>query len=320
VTLTRLEPGDANPELLTDWREPGPFDELIASWDVTGGRGVEIAAQGRDRGGMTAWAVLARRDASGWTSVTGQDDGRVRVEVDVLIGVRPLDAFRLRIRADGPPAEVRALAVCTTLGGAQPEREHAARAQQPGGAVEIPLRPRSQMAFRGLYPELDGGGASWCSPTSLAMVLERWGVVRETPEVARAVYDPAYGGCGNWSLNVAHAAALGLDAVVTRLASLAEARRLLEREIPLVVSIAAGPGELPGFPLAAGTRGHLVVLSGETAQGDPIVHDPAAAEAGTVRRVYPRRAFERAWLEGSNGTVYLVRPRDIRLPAGQGRW
>lgn len=316
MTLTRLRPGATRPELVTGWYEPGPFDELVASWDVEGGGSIEIAAQVREHDTLIRWLVLGRRDRSVWTSVPGQEDGSARVEVDVLVGARPFQAFRLRVRAD-EPGSVRALAACTTLGRAEPE---SGSPTPIGPGVEIPVRPRSQMAHRGHHPELDGGGASWCSPTSLAMVLERWGVVRDTPEVARAVYDPAYGACGNWSLNVAYAASLGLDAVVTRLTSLAEARPLLGAGVPLVVSLAAGPGELPGFPLDEGTRGHLVVLSGETAEGDPIVLDPAAPEGGSVRRTYPRDAFERAWLGGSRGTVYLVRPHDVPLPAGHGRW
>lgn len=315
--LTRIGGGVAAPVLESEWIESEPFDELVASWGVGIGGRIEVAVQVRCGPRKTAWYALGRRSADGWTSVAGQSDPDARVEVDVLVGARPLDAFRLRVRSDGAPVTVCALAACTTLGRA--EREPG-RTEPIGAAVEIPVRPRSQMVYRGQSPELDGGGASWCSPTSLAMVLERWGVVRETPDVARAVYDPAYGGCGNWSLNVAYAASLGLDAVVTRLTSLTEARPLLREGIPLVASIAVGPDELPGFPLPEGARGHLVVLSGETAEGDPIVLDPAAPDPGSVRRTYPRRAFEQAWLGGSCGTVYLVRPYDAPLPAGHGRW
>ncbi len=62
------------------------------------------------------------------------------------------------------------------------------------------------------------------------------------------------------------------------------------------------------------------MLAGETEAGDPIVLDPAAADAAAVRRTYPRGAFERAWLGGSSGTVYLVRPPDVPLPAGSDAW
>jgi hypothetical protein len=149
------------------------------------------------------------------------------------------------------------------------------------------------------------------------MVLRFHGVPAEVPEVARAVYDPVYGGCGNWSLNVAHAAARGLDAVVVRLPGLDAAARLLHAGLPLVVSIAAGPGELPGLPLAGGTAGHLVVLAGLTTMGDPLVLDPAAERAEQVRRVYPRGPFEQAWLRGSRGTTYVLSPAGGALPHGR---
>jgi hypothetical protein len=316
VTLSRVPGGGADPELRSAWIAPGSFDELVASWSVEGDGAVEVSVQGRRATHETAWYLLGRRAATGWSSVAAQADADARVEVDVLVAEQPLEAFRLRVVAPGH-AVVRALACCTTLTGGA--REPAPRS---GGdaAVEVPLEPLSQMAYRDADPELDGGGASWCSPTALAMVLRRWGVRVTVPEVARAVHDPVYGGCGNWSLNVAYAASHGLDAVVTRLGSLAEARPLLEAGIPLVASITAAPGALPGFPLPGGTRGHLVVVAGETPDGDPIVLDPAADDAAAVRRTYPRAAFERAWLGGSSGTVYLVRPADVPLPAGAGAW
>lgn len=316
MTLTKLAAGVADPALVPDWVEPDPFDELVASWGIALDGEAEVAVQGRRGAHETAWYVLGRRSRDGWSSVPGQADADARVEVDLLVAERPLEAFRLRVVAPGH-AHVTALACCTTLadGGS---------ASAPGAgsaeAVEVPLEPLSQMDFRDAAPELDGGGASWCSPTALTMVLRRWEIDVTVPEIARAVHDPAYGGCGNWSFNVAYAASRGLDAVVTRLGSLTEARLLLAAGIPLVASITAAPGALPGFPLPGGTRGHLVVLAGETDAGDPIVYDPAAPDVASVRRTYPRAAFERAWLGGSSGTVYLVRAPDVRLPAGTGAW
>lgn len=315
MTLSRLPGGAADPELRSAWIAPGPFDELVASWSVEVDGDAEVAVQGRHGAQETGWYVLGRRRRNGWSSVPAQADADARVEVDLLVAERPLDAFRLRVVAPGH-AVVRALACCTTLTGGE-----ATSAPGPGRAqaVEVPLEPLSQMAHGEDDPELDGGGASWCSPTALAMVLRRWGVDVTVPEIARAVYDPAYGACGNWSFNVAYAASRGLDAVVTRLESLAEARALLAAGVPLVASITVAPGALPGFPLSGGTRGHLVVLAGESPEGDPIVFDPAA-DAAAVRRTYPRAAFERAWLGGSSGTVYLVRPPDVPLLAGSGAW
>jgi len=81
-----------------------------------------------------------------------------------------------------------------------------------------------------------------------------------------------------------------------------------------VASIASRPGELSGFLFSGGTNGHLVVIVGFDASGDPIVNDPAAWSNQTVRRVYDRAQFERVWLRGSDGTAYVIHPPEVPLP------
>jgi hypothetical protein len=81
-----------------------------------------------------------------------------------------------------------------------------------------------------------------------------------------------------------------------------------------VVSIASEPGELAGFLFAGGTNGHLVVIVGFDAAGNPIVNDPAAWSDASVRRVYERAQFERVWLRGSGGTTYVIHPPEVPLP------
>jgi hypothetical protein len=131
---------------------------------------------------------------------------------------------------------------------------------------------------------------------------------------ARGTYDAAYHGTGNWPFNTAYAARYGLEAFVTQLPSLAAAEPFLRAGIPLVASIAARPGELQGFLFSGGTNGHLVVIVGFDAAGNPIVNDPAAWTDAGVRRVYARGQFERVWLRGSAGTVYVIHPPEVPLP------
>jgi hypothetical protein len=66
-----------------------------------------------------------------------------------------------------------------------------------------------------------------------------------------------------------------------------------------------GGGELSGAPVSA-SNGHLVVIVGFTAAGDPVVNDPAANTAAGVRHVYDRAEFENAWLPKSGGVVYVI--------------
>jgi Peptidase_C39 like family len=166
------------------------------------------------------------------------------------------------------------------------------------------------------------GGRGWCSPTSVAMVLAHAGRLpagTDVPHAAAEVLDPTYG-AGNWSFNAAWAATLTGNAFVTRLRDLRDAERFIDAGVPLVASVAYPPGALRGAPTHA-TDGHLVVIRGFTASGDVVTNDPGAPTDRSVRRTYDRGQFERAWLGGSGGLVYVIHRDDRSLPAGsRGAW
>jgi hypothetical protein len=196
--------------------------------------------------------------------------------------------------------------------------------------VDLAVPRYSQEIHNGQLPQYDGGGEAWCSPTSTSMVVAFWntgptahqfswvpGSYRDpwVDYAARGTYDSRYDGTGNWPFNTAYAGRFAkLDAFVTRLHSLRDAELLVRAGIPLVASIAFGPGELTGAPISS-SAGHLLVIRGFTRTGDVIVNDPAAKSNRTVRRVYRRGQFERAWLPASGGTVYVIhRPGQAPLP------
>ena len=79
--------------------------------------------------------------------------------------------------------------------------------------------------------------------------------------------------------------------------------------VPIIVSLAWGRDELTGAPLPA-SSGHLMVLVGFDADGNPVVNDPAAPNDAAVRHTYIREEFERIWLERRSGTGYLIYPND----------
>ena len=62
------------------------------------------------------------------------------------------------------------------------------------------------------------------------------------------------------------------------------------------------------------------MIVGFTDEGDPIVNDPAAPSNDAVRRSYDRAQFERVWLEGSGGAVYVITPPGTPLPPSPGNW
>jgi hypothetical protein len=135
------------------------------------------------------------------------------------------------------------------------------------------------------------------------MVNAYHGIDRAVEETARAVLDRAYNGTGNWAFNTAYSGSLGLRAAVAYLQNLDQAARLIERNLPIVISYSWREGELPGAPLPH-SDGHLVVLRGFTENGDCAINDPAAP---AVRAVYPRSAIEAIW-QRNNGVAYVIAP------------
>ena len=321
-----IEPGFAFTRLVASWIADTPADgRLRVDAQVT-----TVLGETSDWYALGTWA--ANDHAGARTSINGQADALGRVDTDTLSArADPFGSYALRVRldrasSDDPSPSVRML-------GAQVSafKYSSGPTSTPlaTDTVELPVGALSQEVHARQYPQWGGGGEAWCSPTSTEMVIEFWGKgptdddlawvdpTYADPSVdfaARSTYDAAYRGTGNWPFNTAYAARFGLDAFVTQLRSLAEAERFIRAGIPLVASIASGPGELDGFLFPGGTNGHLVVIAGFDANGRPIVNDPAAWTNSTVRRVYDRAQFERAWLRGSAGTVYVIHPVDVPLP------
>ncbi|WP_406673271.1 C39 family peptidase [Nonomuraea sp. N2-4H] len=318
-----------------------PATELIASWtaDVPPGSWLQVEARGRNAGGLTRWYALGRWSyAEGdvlRTSVPGQSDADAKVAVDTLVAAagKPLSGYQLRLTLYRRPGSdvVPRVRTSGVMSSNVPRRESVP--VSPGGGAwgkELAVPRRSQNIHKGHYPEWNGGGEAWCSPTSTTMVMGYWGVrpsEQDTawvsgsdpnPEVdhaARYTYDHAYKGTGNWPFNTAYAGRYGLDGFVTRLRSLTELERLISAGVPVITSQSFKEDELPGA--GYGTDGHLMVVVGFTEDGDVIANDPASPSNAAVRRVYPRAAFENVWLRGSSsgGVAYVIHPRGHRLPA-----
>jgi hypothetical protein len=326
--------------------EPGlAFSELVSSWDADtpAGTWLQVEMRGRtSKATTTKWYVLGRwaygEETILRTSVGGQGDADGFVSIDTFFAKdHLLTAYQLRVTLYRTPATTAKprLRLVGAVASDAPNQKPSIPTPL-GGAEGITLTavpPYSQEIHAGQYPEYDGGGEAWCSPTSTSMVLAYWGALPPPSEwswvnpayadpwvdnTARQVFDVHYDGAGNWPFNTAYAAGRGLDAFVTQLRGLNEAEQFIKAGIPLVASIAANPNKLTGFLLDKGTNGHLLVIVGFTATGDVVVNDPAAVGNGTVRRRYDRAEFERAWLPASGGIVYVMRPSSVPLPPSFG--
>jgi hypothetical protein len=342
-----LKPGATTGTWTSPVYSPGfSFSELVSSWqaDTPSGSWIETHLSVHVPSGWSKWYVMGKWafDSSTIqrTSVSGQGDSNGTIAVDTYFarsGNHP-DAYRLQEVLHGSK-KARPLVRQVAATSSDPQDPTLApSATTMTRTVDLRVPQYSQETHNGEYPQYDGGGEAWCSPTSTEMVVEFWhkgpskhdlaslppdqvfdqhGRVDASVDWAAVhTYDLDYDGTGNWPFNAAYASAYGLDGSVRQFDSLRGLEAWIKRGVPLVVSIAwdntdSDPNnDLTGSDIT-GTDGHLMVVRGFTATGDVIANDPASPTDARVRHVYRRDQFERDWLNASNGIVYLIKPDKI---------
>jgi Peptidase_C39 like family len=293
----------------------------VPSWnaDTPPGSWIEVSVRAQMPGGrLTRWYSAGVWSADGSTvarhSVKGQGDADADMVTDTLVvadGKAPADALQVKVRLmSAHPDAVPSLKLAAVAVSTAPPKTVAAPPGDParwGKVLDVAACTQS-------YPD---GGEGWCSPTSTSMIVGYWAHDSGPcePKVRAAVdgvYDWIYDGHGNWPFNTAYAATRGLEAMVARFRSLAEAEPWIAAGVPVGVSYAWKPGELTGAPVRS-SEGHLGVLVGFDANGDPVLNDPAG-KGDAVRRTYRRAEFENVWVAHSGGTAYLAYPPGWSTP------
>jgi Peptidase_C39 like family len=320
--------------------DPGfAFSQLVSSWNANtpGASSLKIDVQPTVNGHATRWLSFGEwAEDDTWiqrTSARGQEDADARVDTDTLVATGdPFERYQLRVTlnraaAAEPSPTLRLVGAVVSTGGERFSGEPSLPGPLNVPTLSVP--EYSQEIHAGHNPQWGSGGARWCSPTSTAMVVASWGkaptaddlswVARDyaDPDVeytARNTFDAAFNGTGNWSFNVAYAGRFGLDAFVTQLRSLSEAESFIRAGIPVVASLKPGVYGMDGYLFPGSVEGHLLVIIGFDAAGNPIVNDPAAWSDAGVPKVYDRAQFERSWLGGSGGIAYIIRPPTVPLP------
>lgn len=313
------------------WVVPGfGMNTLVPSWSMTTPTGTWARVEARVKRGSTvgSWDTLANWALNTSTirrsSSLTQADDLASVDVDTLRSRGgAFDGWQLRVtllRTKGSTAMPALKSVAGVAASYSTKTLSATSTTTMTATKVLDVPGYSQMIHRGEYPSYGGGGSAWCSPTTAVMLLRYWGSGPTSSDYAFAnqyddpwvdhaavyTYDYRYDGTGNWSFSTAYAGRW-LDAYVTRVSSLRDAETLIKAGVPVGAAIKFGSGQLTGSPVRS-SAGHLVAVVGFTSAGNVVVNDPAADSDSTVRRTYRRGEFERAWLGGSGGIAYVVRP------------
>ena len=307
--------------------QAGPIDpgfdwtELVPSWNLEnpGERSIGITVSLVKPDLDTKWYSFGTWSLAGptpRTSMKDQADAKADVETDTLVAKEPARSVWVRVAVSGPqanalPAPFVGLSFRDARKTPPPEDPNR---EAWGKTIEVPQR--SQMS----YP----GGNVLCSPTSVSMMLAHWAKVlgkgsldKDVPEVQKGVFDPNWPGTGNWPFNTAYAGSFPeLRAYVTRFGSVREVEDWVAAGIPVVTSVSLAM--LKGKPNQEPNDGHLVIVVGFTADGDPVFNDPGRSTE--VRQIYKRAHFEASWRTSGN-TVYLIYPKKMSPPKDRlGHW
>lgn len=302
-------------------RSTAGFEQLLLSWNIDcsaeSGACVELRVRESDEREWTPWlyvgdwgtslpasAALEREHGGHLESGKGlkrvSADG-ARINIDFFASERTWSAAQFRVRATASGDQlnrsviVRRVALCFSR-----------RSDELAPKFELPknARKRLDVPFRSQRSETQELASRICSPTSVAMVLGFRGIEVDTLRVAERLFDSAHDIYGNWTRAVQGAYSFGAPGYLARFSDWNEVAQHIARGTPLVISIAAKPGELDGAPYVK-TDGHLLVLCGFDEHGNVHVNDPAAETPQAGKLVYRRDQLERAWM-ARGGTAYVL--------------
>ncbi|MCU7490800.1 MAG: T9SS type A sorting domain-containing protein [Ignavibacteria bacterium] len=139
-------------------------------------------------------------------------------------------------------------------------------------------------------------GGSICSPTSTSMVLRSYKIMVDPLQFAKNNYDPYWEIYGVWPRTVQNAVQNGLSGAVTRYRTWSQVYDILAAGGRVVMSV--------GKPLYSG---HLIMVAGFNANGDPIVHDPAKSNGYSY--VFNKTDLSTSWF-AKGGVSYTFFPGD----------
>ena len=277
-----------------EWRHstPTPFNELIVSWNserpAQGHFAIELSVHSND-----AWSPWLRTAEWGASSqrgfVASAEFVSVNQDTIALTQGRYGSAFAVRVLAkEGASLHaLRALHVCAS---SLPHVASWTPIDTLGSGV-LPVCGLSQMALA------DPRKARVCSPTSLTAVLRFLcsALAVDPIQFAESAWDADSDIFGNWSLNVAAAAAL-LGAKwacwAERLSGFGAALQHLQAGTPVVISVRG--------PLVVSAElyqsGHLLVVKGfDAPRREVLCMDPAFPSDAATDVRYPLEALLAAW-------------------------
>jgi len=299
-----------------------PFNDLCPSWniDVPEGSGFYVEIRVGRRAGEL-WTPFYYLGGCGKFPAPEKrilKDENGYINCDYFQSSNAFDRIQYRITffTEDPsrPAVLRrfSLAYSNTLNDSAIAAKYR-RAVDPGPKDK--WTRRLPVPFRSQNWESDALRGHICSPTSLSMVLEYWGVKRPTVEVCERVYDADNHMYGNWWRAVQAAWTYGVPGYLERFGDWNAVKRHIAEGRPIIASTRTEKGQLRHAPNYESPAGHLIVITGFDADGYVLINDPAKRKPEDGMCKYHPEDMEKIWFDrGGLGYVLLGPPggADVR--------
>ena len=140
-------------------------------------------------------------------------------------------------------------------------------------------------------------GGDICSPTSVSMAIRSYNIEVDPLQFAKDTKCPYWEIFGIWPRVVQNAAEYGLDGAVTRYRTWSQAYETLAAGGRVVMSVGS-----PLYP-----NGHLMMLAGFDASGNPLMHDPARSSGYSYK--FNKTSLSESWFN-KGGIAYSFYPED----------
>ena len=287
---------------------PPAFRSLVASWncDTPPRTAVELCVRVKTGEEWSAWQSYGK-----WSpflqrsSQSDKTNDKVQLDTDTLriLTVQGASAYQMRISlyTDDTMTAPRVFLIAASV---QPMREQKLRGEPINRTLPVPAYSQKVRD-----PRIAG---VMCSPTTITMLMNRYGEDILPEQAAHACYDYAYHGFGNWSYTTALAGAYGYECYVAY-TDVEGLKKEIKGGHACGVSVRYAPTEAEaaeqGLPYLAGTcgctQGHLMVVRGfafEDGVEYVLANDPYAESDEKAERKYLLEQFEAAW----SGMAYIL--------------
>ncbi len=279
---------------------PHPFDRGLPSWNGTANNssnGFKVALRFKDGDDWSRWLTVGYWKDYNWSSYgsTSYSGGEIDIDYAVLDDFHTIWQWRVDFRRQSTGHPSPTIDKLSFFASDQRTTDNLNYSSILSDDPPEIFYPTSFVCQYNVDPEI---GGSICSPTSTVLALRSYDIEVDAYDFAVDNYDDYWNLFGVWPRAVQNASEHGLDGAVTRYRTWSQAYDTLAAGGRVVISV--------GPPLYSG---HLMMLAGFDAQGDPIVHDPAQQDG--YAHEFNKSSLSHSWFDkGGVGYTFYLEDQD----------